>query len=96
MAYWGMAMALGQNINQDVTPENEIKCYQYIQKALQLSSSASSNERAYISALSVRYTNDPSADLIPLRSHYREAMKRVVPSVSLKISMPLRSMPKVF
>src|SRR5581483_8596359 len=31
MAYWGMALALGQNVNTDVTPENEIKCYNLVQ-----------------------------------------------------------------
>ena len=78
MAYWGMALALGQNVNEDVTPENEIRCYNYIQEALKLSSNASANEQKYISALAERYTNDPSADLIPLRFKYRNAMKKVV------------------
>lgn len=78
MGYWGMALSLGQNINRDVTKENEIKAYGYVQQALKLSSKASKNEQAYIRALVARYTNDPSADLIPLRSKYREAMKEVV------------------
>jgi tetratricopeptide (TPR) repeat protein len=77
MAYWGMALARGQNINKDVTPENEIKCYEFSQKALKLSSGASACEQAYIKALATRYTNDPSADLIPLRFKYRDAMKKV-------------------
>jgi len=77
MAYWGMALALGQNINQDVTPENEIKCYNYAQQALKLSSGASPSEQAYINAVVTRYSNDPSADLIALRFKYREAMKKV-------------------
>jgi Tfp pilus assembly protein PilF len=29
MAYWGMALALGQNINQDVTPQNEKRAFAY-------------------------------------------------------------------
>ncbi len=29
MAYWGMALALGQNINSDVTPEREKRAYEY-------------------------------------------------------------------
>lgn len=77
MAYWGMALALGQNINDDVTPANEIKCYGYMQKAMQLLPNASAVEQAYIKALVVRYTNDPKADLIPLRFKYREAMKKL-------------------
>ncbi len=77
MAYWGMALALGQNINVDVTPENEVKAYGYIQTALSLLSNASPVEQAYIKALAQRYTNDPSADLVPLRFTYRDAMKKV-------------------
>lgn len=80
MAYWGMALALGQNVNEDVTPENEIRCYNYIQKALKLSGNVSPSEKAYISALAVRYTNDANTDLIPLRFRYREAMKKVIDS----------------
>ncbi len=78
MAYWGMALALGQNMNQDISPTNEIRCYHYIQKAVQLAPSASPEEQAYISALSSRYTDNPSADLIALRFRYRDAMKKVV------------------
>lgn len=82
MAYWGMAMALGQNINTDVTPENEIKAYNYIQKALKLAPQASPYEQDYINALAVRYTNDSSADLVSLRFKYRDAMKNVVQKYS--------------
>lgn len=78
MAYWGMALAKGQNVNEDVTRENEILCYRYIQQALKLASQASQNEQAYINALSARYTNKPNADLVPLRFKYRDAMKNVV------------------
>lgn len=80
MAYWGMALALGQNINEDVTPEREVKSYGYIQKALQLSDHAWDNEKAYINALATRYTNDPNADFKPLRFLYRDAMKKVMES----------------
>lgn len=77
MAYWGMALALGQNINMDVTPENELRAYELSQKALKFISGAAENEQAYIKALVTRYSNDLSADLIALRYKYSEAMKRV-------------------
>src|SRR5262245_34855695 len=70
MAYWGMAMALGQNVNTDVTPENELRCYNFIQKAKSLAQKVTPPEQAYIDALLVRYTNIPGADLVPLRSTY--------------------------
>lgn len=75
MAYWGMAIALGQNINSDVTPENELKAYEYVQKALSLP--ATPVEKAYINALATRYTNNPNEDLVPLRFKYRDAMKKL-------------------
>lgn len=77
MAYWGMALALGQNINEDVSSENEVKCYDNSRKALQLASNATPPEQAYIKALAVRYTNNPSANLIPLRFKYKDAMKKL-------------------
>lgn len=77
MAYWGMALALGQNINEDVTPENEKTAYNYSQKALSLSKNASPVEQDYIKALVQRYTNDLKTDLVKLRFIYRDAMKKV-------------------
>lgn len=78
MAYWGMALALGQNINQDITPENEKAAYTYSRKALSLLSQASPVEQAYIQALAVRYTDDPTRDLIALRHRYCDAMAKLV------------------
>ncbi|MBA3603333.1 MAG: tetratricopeptide repeat protein [Parachlamydiaceae bacterium] len=78
MAYWGMAFAQGPNINNDITPQKEIKAYEFAQKALRLSSRASESEKAYINALATRYTNDPRADFVPLRYKYRDAMKKVI------------------
>lgn len=76
MAYWGMALALGQNINSDITPENEKKAFHYSRKALSLPSPPV--ERAYIEALAVRYSDDPKRDLIALRKNYTEAMEKLV------------------
>lgn len=78
MAYWGMALALGQDINQDVTPNDEIKAYALSQKALELSPKVSPSEQAYIKALVTRYTNNPQANFVPLRYAFRNAMKQVV------------------
>lgn len=76
MAYWGMALALGQNINTDVTPENEKKAFTYSRKALSLP--APPVERAYIEALAVRYSDDPHPDFIALRHKYTDAMQKLV------------------
>ena len=77
MAYWGIAFALGPNINLDVDPARELQAYDAVQKALSMSASAPENERAYIGALAKRYTNDPNADLKKLAVEYRDAMKTV-------------------
>ena len=51
MPYWGIAVALGPNINLDVDPAGEKKAYDAAQKALTVRDSAPENERAYIDAV---------------------------------------------
>ncbi|HEX5735574.1 MAG TPA: hypothetical protein VF131_22295 [Blastocatellia bacterium] len=74
MAHWGVALALGTNINSAVDAEREKMAYEAVQKALSLASKASEPERAYIAALSKRYSNDPKADLNKLEVDYKNAM----------------------
>lgn len=74
MAYWGVAYALGPNINMDVDPARERAAYEAAQKALALSKNAPENERAYIEALVKRYSNDPKADLKKLAVDFKNAM----------------------
>ena len=74
MAYWGIALALGPNINLDVDPDREKAAYDAEQKALALAAKASENEQAYIQALSKRYSTDPKADLKALAVDYKNAM----------------------
>jgi tetratricopeptide (TPR) repeat protein len=78
MAYWGIAYALGPNINLDVDPEREKAAYDAVQKALATSANAPDNECAYIETLSKRYSNDPKADLKKLAVEYKDAMKALV------------------
>ena len=61
MAYWGVAYALGPNINLDVDPEREIAAYNAVARARALASKATPQERDYIEALARRYTNDAAA-----------------------------------
>lgn len=78
MAHWGVALALGPNINLDVDPEREKAAYEASQKALSLAARAPDNERAYIDALVKRYSIDPKADLKRLALDYKNAMGLVV------------------
>jgi len=75
MPLWGIALALGPNINLDVDPEHEKKAFDAAQKALALAPSAPGNEQAYVRAVARRYSDDPGADLKARAEDYASAMK---------------------
>lgn len=75
MAYWGIGLALGPNINLPVSPEAEKAAFDATQRALELSRNATAAEKEYIRALSTRYSIEPNADLKELDKKYSEAMK---------------------
>src|SRR5712692_9215353 len=77
MAWWGVALTLGPNYNLPVDPEREKAGYDAVQRALSLQENASEPERAYITALAVRYSNDPHVDLHGLDVAYKNAMSKV-------------------
>ena len=77
MAFWGIALALGPCINLDVDPPHEKAAYEAVQKALSLAPSATERERAYIQALSTRYSSDPKVDLRKLDAEYATAMREL-------------------
>jgi len=78
MAHWGIALALGPNINLDVDPERERAAFEAVQKARSLAVNAPPEERALIEALAKRYSIDPAADLKKLAVDYKNAMGEVV------------------
>jgi len=82
MPRWGIALALGPNINLDVDPARERAAYDAVQKALALARGAPAHERAYVEALARRYANaragDPPIDLKALAADYKNAMGEVV------------------
>src|SRR5690242_15478872 len=78
MAYWGIALVLGTNYNLPVDAEREKQAYDAIQKALALSAKGPANERAYIEALSQRFTNDANPDYNKLAQNYTNAMRGVM------------------
>ncbi|HET6268100.1 MAG TPA: hypothetical protein VFG11_10320 [Acidobacteriota bacterium] len=77
MPLWGIALALGPNYNMDVTSDEEKAAYDALQKALAVTPKAPENERAYIEALSKRYSNDPKPDLKQLAKNYANAMREL-------------------
>ena len=75
MPHWGIALALGPNINLDVDPEREKAAYDEAIRALALAPNAPPAERAYVGALLKRYSNNPQADLKALAVRYKDAMR---------------------
>lgn len=76
MAHWGIALALGPNINAPMETEAGQAAYQAIQQAVTLARHASPRERAYIEALSTRYAAEPeTADRAALDRAYAKAMR---------------------
>src|SRR6476619_1525517 len=78
MAYWGIAEAVGPNYNDPASEDRFKQAHDAIQKAVDLSSSASPSERAYIAAMAKRFPADPKADLRKAAEDYRDAMREVV------------------
>ena len=74
MAWWGVALALGPNINQDVDLAHEEAAYDAAQKALALAKDKPEVERDYIEALVKRYSLAPGSDLKKLAVSYKDAM----------------------
>jgi tetratricopeptide (TPR) repeat protein len=77
MPHWGIALALGPNINMDVDPQKEQAAFDAVQRALKLAEKAPANEKAYIAALAKRYSDDPKADLKKLAVDYANAMREL-------------------
>ncbi|MBW2429757.1 MAG: hypothetical protein JRF56_12410 [Deltaproteobacteria bacterium] len=77
MAYWGMALVLGPNINMAMAPEAEPQAYELIQQAIARKKYASEKEKAYINALAVRYSGEIKPDRNALDRAYAKAMREL-------------------
>ncbi len=77
MCWWGLAFALGNNINAPLMPENAKPAYEAAQKALTLAPRASPREAAYIQALSRRYEQENPSDRSGLDKAFAFAMRQV-------------------
>jgi tetratricopeptide (TPR) repeat protein len=74
MPLWGKALALGPNYNIDIDPTREKLAFETIQAARKLAVNSPERERAYIDALTVRYTDAENPDLKQLARDYAKAM----------------------
>lgn len=78
MAYWGMSLCLGPNINNPVMDEKASKsASEAIGKAQALASKVTPVERDLIAALSKRYAWPPPESRSPYDSAYANAMREV-------------------
>jgi hypothetical protein len=78
MCYWGVAFALGSNINAPITEDAAKEAWQAIGQARAQAGAATERERAYIDALARRYAPDPKAGRAPLDRAYADAMRELV------------------
>ena len=74
MPHWGKAWALGPNYNLDIDDERAKTAYESLTKAQSLAAAAPENEKAYVDALSVRYSADIKADRPALARAFSQAM----------------------
>jgi len=74
MCWWGVAEALGPNINLPMPPDAVAPAWAALQKARALEPKASPEEHAWIEALAARYSADPKADRHALDESFAKTM----------------------
>jgi tetratricopeptide (TPR) repeat protein len=75
MPYWGIALALGPNINGAMEKKDEHRAIEMVQKAQRLADRATPGERAYIEALVARYVGRKGVKRKGLDEAYAKAMR---------------------
>jgi tetratricopeptide (TPR) repeat protein len=78
MCPWGVALALGPNINAPMDAEAGRKAHAAVQRALALAPDAGTKEQALIGALAKRYAKVPPENRSALDRAYVEALRGVV------------------
>ena len=77
MAHWGMALALGPDVNYGIDANRNELAHESIQEAQSLASNATPKERDLIAALATRYSDVEAPDFGELNEAYAAAMKAV-------------------
>jgi len=78
MPYWGLALALGPNVNAEMLHEQERQAVEAVRQAQARLGKAAPRERAYIDALTKRYSSDKKPNRHHLNQAYADAMREVV------------------
>jgi len=74
MCFWGVAVALGPNINLPMEPDANPPALAAVAEAQKRAPHASAREQAYIAAVAKRYSADAGADRAALDKAYADAM----------------------
>jgi tetratricopeptide (TPR) repeat protein len=77
MCYWGIAYALGPNINLPMDTSKVAPAWDAMHKAVRYSVAVTPKERAFIDALAKRYSGDPTASRPALDSAWARAIGKV-------------------
>jgi len=77
MAWWGVAVGYGPNINKPMAAEDNPRAWEAVEKAKALAPKASEQEQAYIDAVSRRYAQNPPEDRSALDRAYADAMRQL-------------------
>ena len=77
MCYWGIAYALGPNINLPMDTSLVQPAWEAAHQAVRYSVNVTPKERAYIDAVAKRYSADPGANRASLDTAWARAMGRV-------------------
>lgn len=77
MAYWGVALALGPNINAPMTEQAAPEAWKALQRAREFAPKVTEREQAYIQALSERYADEVRPDRAKLDKAYADAMREL-------------------
>lgn len=78
MPWWGVALALGPNINMPMSPEAEQRALDALAKARARLAKATRAERDYVAALSKRYGSPVGENRAGRDSAYADAMRALV------------------
>lgn len=77
MCWWGIAYALGPNINVPMDTAAVRPAWEALQQAVRLAPRVSAREQAYIKALRSRYSSDPAANRASLDSAWARSIGEV-------------------
>ncbi len=74
MCWWGVAFALGPNINMPMQADAIAPAWQALQRARALEPKVTRSERSWVEALAMRYSAAPPSDRHPLDEAFAQAM----------------------